>query len=203
LGEFIFIRAPYRGNGGVEMPFELIGAFREFWALISSILSDQVKERLKPKTSSERAKDCALLLYANIGILCDRTQDFVEKLRSYADSSRKRNHSKKVPTSHDSLKSASYSLRHAIDDTLRALEAVNPPLHIHNPELSDKLFHYVYSRDSILQKFWWYIDKLEYEDVDTLKSIAKEAEENYQKLLSTFTEFRAFVAKEFSFKELF
>ena len=55
------------------------------WQLIEPILSDAVKERLKPKDSPTKAKERIFKLYEVLGKVQDRTNEFVVKLRIYVD----------------------------------------------------------------------------------------------------------------------
>lgn len=53
------------------------------WDFLSQILSDSIKERLKPKKSDEVAKDKAFYLYRNLILVAQRSDLFIEEIKYY------------------------------------------------------------------------------------------------------------------------
>ena len=189
------------------------------WQLIEPILSDAVKERLKPKDSSTKAKERIFKLYEVLGKVRDRTDDFVEKLRVYVDDVEggvlaasiedfKRSPAVKeaflrgdiVPppdNSRTSLRNVGDALMSDLEELKQALNRVNPQLSIYQGKIAHNGNEYIRARLSVYQSLETPMDLQE------LRQLLLRAEENQKLINDAIEQTRTFIKTEFSFKDSF
>jgi hypothetical protein len=165
--------------------------------LVSTLLGD----RLKPKSSSERARDAIMGLYRDLARLSEASKDFVFSLNALAGGD-------------DDVRGALHYTLFRTSDALRSLihnlEAIDAPLAIHAPEVARNLANAVSVRSSVISDAVQAVfperrNGKDTEDVSTeiIEEIAQHAQEALAEIESATETLRAYIAKEFSFKESF
>jgi hypothetical protein len=178
-------------------------ALNFLWKFLEPVLGDYVKERLKPKNSSTRARDRAFSLYQELGQIKKLTDDFVIALQAYAQLVAKNRPESIIFNSQMILGRAAAELMSALPKLAEAIKAVNPQLDIHQPELVQKIDRYRSSRAYILTELEDAVYRVATTRKETVQQLAKRAEKNRQLINTAIEEMRAFLAKEFPFKEGF
>jgi len=189
------------------------------WELIEPILSDAVKERLKPKDSPTKAKERIFELYKVLGRVGDRTVDFLEKLRVYVDdvergelaaSMEEFRRSKAVKealargenvrppdNSMTSLKKVGDALLGDLEDLKHALNRVNPQLSIYGGKIVPNADEYIRARLAVYQTFETPMEPQE------VRQLLSRAEENQKLINDAIGQTLEFIKSEFSFKDSF
>jgi hypothetical protein len=227
----------------------MLEAFGLSWlaGILSSVLSDGLKERLRPATATEKARTRAFTLFESLQAVTRTTDAFVEALASYAwlvesgvpegavrlselpgaeDFDRKGFASRDeassarlsllerrgtLPSPADvavvraqgSLWETTRDLREALEGLEPALKEVDPQLAIHQPDVSRAISDYIHMRGMVfyeLEALAWHAPL---ELRAGLRRIVSQAKKNQRNIRSAVDKFRAFLAKEFSFKESF
>lgn len=190
------------------------------WELIEPILSDAVKERLKPKDSPTKAKERIFELYEVLGKVRDRTDDFLEKLRVYVDDVEsgalaasmedfKRSPAVKealsrgeiVPppdNSMTSLKNVGNALVSDLEELKQALNRVTPQLSIYGGTIVPNTNKYVHARLAVYQQSL----EMPMKPKEVRKLLSR-AEENQKLINDAIEQTRQFIKTEFSFKDSF
>jgi hypothetical protein len=159
----------------------------EAWGLgflttfLNTLFGEAIKDRLKPKSSSEKARAAAFYLYELLDELNASSDAFVSALRYYVNSVKtssarphamqpdfeeftRRHHDSDEAREwpyharpyharpYDALNTAASSLSGTLGEVPGALEAVNPQLKIFNNELVQSLEFYVATRAHVLNE---------------------------------------------------
>ena len=172
------------------------------WAadFIKSVLSSVLGDRLKSKTSPERAQWLALQLYEAMGNLQRESRAFVAALRALAD----RGTGPVDEWQATDLREALVGVSGAIDGLQSILEKLDPQLEIHAPEVATEVVSARRSRAMVISGAEYALLALEQgsEPVDfgPLVAEADRAQEGIQEATEAL---RSFLAAEFTFKESF
>ncbi|UCG07404.1 MAG: hypothetical protein JSV83_01745 [Desulfobacterales bacterium] len=190
------------------------------WELIEPILSDAVKERLKPKDSPTKAKERIFKLYEVLGKVRDRTDEFLEKLRVYVDDVEsgalaasmedfRRSPAVKeafsrgeiVPppdNSRTSLRNVGKALLIDLKELKQALNRVNPQLSIYGGKIVPYSDEYIRARLEVYQ------DSLSMPmEPKELRKLLSRAEVNQRLIKDAIEQTQEFIKTEFSFKDSF
>lgn len=171
------------------------------WDFLKPILSDALKDRLKPKGSEETAKKRALHLYNILSVVNQKTDDFVNELQSFYELVDKGEPELIIFEKRGDLRDAAVRLVNTLPKLASALDAINPQLEIHQHELVRKIVVYQMSRGRLLLEES--VLKIDSEAKATLQQLVTQANENRNKIREAIEDFRTFLAKEFPFKEAF
>lgn len=182
------------------------------------MFGEVIKDRFKPKSSSEIARERAYHLYQKLGEVSDKTNFFVVALQSYADTVSNRppidvrpqlaNNIEEVDAEEMNfivarvdLEGATYKLFKAIAQLQNALERVYPQLEIHDSELVKSIIEYSTSEE----RFYEVLPPraIERDDSEVLQQLVNSAKKNERLIKGATDDMRAFLRKEFSFKESF
>jgi len=132
------------------------------------LFSEAIKDRLRPKTSAEKARLEAFALYELLGDLNTLTDRFVIALRSFADALRNNPvrsqdvasvHANRASLGEERVQAARRELDDVCDDLLEtlfevpgALSRLYPQLTIHYPDLVDLLDEYTGERTILIEE---------------------------------------------------
>jgi len=179
------------------------------WDFLKPILSDAMKDRLKPRGSAETAKRRAFHLYETLVEINQRTDDFVTALQSLTESIERREISGLI-IKQNNLKFSADALMLALPKLVEALHGINPQLEIHQPKLAQKFSVYIEAAEArkvttreALTALGECVNEIFYTETKTLKQLVTQADENRNLIRKAIEDFRGFLVKEFSFKESF
>jgi hypothetical protein len=208
----------------------------EAWGLgflttfLNTLFGEAIKDRLKPKSSSEKARAAAFYLYELLDEVNASSDAFVSTLRYYVNSvktssarphdmrpdfeeftRRHRDSDEAWERPYPTLQMAAYSLSGTLGEPPGALEAVNPQLEIFNNELVQSLEIYSASRGRVLNELEYQVSNYfefhglpaEPTALESLQQLQRTAENNQQIIEKAIQDMRDFLAKEFTFKESF
>lgn len=185
------------------------------WEFIGPILGDSIKERIKPKGSSEIAKEKVLNLSRALENVSKCTDDFVDALKSLVNATENKLPRDIITSEVQKIETISENLLTSLEKLSEALDEINPQLEIYENELVQNINHYRCSRMRLLESLYDLVglnmievvgpswdNNIKIKDID-LRPILLEAEKNRDLILKATTEFRDFIKEEFKFKELF
>ena len=171
------------------------------WKFIEPILSDSIKQRLKPRDSSQIAKERIYELYKVLGEVKGKTDKFVGALEAFvegfaANAEPDRNRL-------NSLRKAARHLMDALPMLVRALDGVNPQLEIHRESIVNEILAYRRSRAAVLSDLERSAAAAGNADRATLDKLLARAKENRRLIDEAIGQMRSFLKEEFPFKESF
>jgi hypothetical protein len=172
------------------------------WGFLEPILSDAVKDRIKPKSSPEIAKQSTYELFQILGEIKNKTDTFVYEFEIYVDGFINSNTgpSKNPP---NSLRESARELMATLPEVVSALDKVNPQLEIHRNDIVRDILSYRRSRAKVLSELEQCLDYASAENHETLKALLSQAKINQQIIDKAIEEMRLFLKTEFPFKESF
>ncbi len=101
-----------------------VNIVKVIWEFLEPILSDSVKDRLKPKSGTERAKDKTFSVYRSLREVNTQSANFISVLQEFANSRVKEQQVGK-------LQSATENLVKAIEEFKKSLSHIEIPLEVH------------------------------------------------------------------------
>ena len=207
------------------MPLDTLSLIAE---TLASLLSDSIKDRLKPKISADVAKTKVLELYKILSKINKETEYYIENFELYLSilaSTEPQEASKVIK---EQLKSSVVNIWEFIKELQDALDSINPQLEIHNHDLAMDITAFHMERMLIMQSQYAELRKLNYllkpvkerklshkkvrinkskvlevDDVGELREILSKVKQNQKSINKITKNFREFIAVEFSFKESF
>lgn len=178
----------------IPSPFNII------WEFIKPVLSDSLKDRLKPKGSVEIAKKRALRLYGILGAVNILTDSFIAELRHLLEFVKTSASEGTVNDQIELIFVEANILMKELERLIDILEEINPQLEIHQFELVQRIKEYPQVRSALINKT---MPCLNIKNEEDIQKIVNEAEENRTLIFKATEEFRIFLKNEFSFKESF
>lgn len=162
---------------------------------VKTLMNTLLGERLKRKSSSERARDAALHLYRTLAEVGETSRNFVTALSAMADGER---------DASDSLEYALGRVASALSGLVWACKQVDPQLPIHAPSVAEEIdlarrsrAYVVSEAEQALREF------LETESLVELQVVTRHARTALAEIEAATESLRRFVAEQFSFKESF
>ena len=189
------------------------------WHFIEPILSDSIKERLKPKSSEAIAKERIFELYEVLGKVRNRTNEFIEKLKMYvkevesgelakskeeflrmlreSDAVKRGEIIPPPENSETALKKVASSLMDDLDELVSSLDRINPQLEIYESDIVKDLLGYKKARLQVIRTI-----RITTKDQE-LQSLILSAEKNRDLVDGAIERMQSFIRNEFSFKDSF
>jgi hypothetical protein len=196
--------------------------------ILSTFFSEAIKDRLKPRSSSEKARKGAFYLYELLDEVSASSDAFVSALRYYVTtvrtfSAQPRDALSNLATNEyrhrdapweaprRTLEAAADSLYGSLGELPAALMAVHPQLEIFDYELAENIQIFRRRRGRTINELEATVMKLPTTpttpttpiDLEPLQQLLSTAENNQQIIEKTTQDMRDFLAKEFTFKESF
>lgn len=171
--------------------------------LVKSLLSEKAKEKIKGKSSNEKAKEVAFQLYNTLITMEGHSSNFISLLNESIQNSKDIETKEFLASgiTKEILVEVRFILG-SIDIMMRCLRSMNPQLEIHEFDLVQKIKMYGMMRGAIVKDIHETLQEESPTPAD-LKTIITQAQENNELLNTSITEFREFLKNEFRFKDSF
>ena len=171
-------------------------SLRSIWAFVEPLLSDALKDRLKPKASDEKARERAFSLYQTLGDVQKSTDAFLAAFRNSVNSDN-------ILVGNDLVAEVMAELLDTLERLANDLAAVNPQLAIHQHDLVQTIQYFHKSRMGVIQHVQEVFKCEMATDTNGLQEHLQVAESNAELLQLATGGFRQFLASEFAFKDSF
>jgi hypothetical protein len=197
------------------------------WDIFKPAVSDSLKERLKPRDSSEIAKKRMLRLYVVLTKVSDYINDFISELiclTAFIERNKLNPNLKRYYQYRDNLQRSAGYLVKSLDELSDALLDVNPQLEIYQNLLASNIHAFLHGdrkllmdedtgflKDEYIEIGRDFIPDIEFEQdgelcpetVADLYEIVRQASMNRERLMKAIEDCREFIAREFTFKDSF
>ncbi len=171
--------------------------------VFETLLGNTLKDSLKKKSSSQKAKTLAFDLYNKLRVLNEKTDSFVNQLELFEKSISERFSSEEHGKICRDLDKIGKDLMKEVKDLSNILDKMDPQLEIHRSELVDLLKRFKTKRILIIKEVTFMIDDSIFMQPDDAHRILSEAENNRMLIQNAVVELRTFLSTEFTFKESF
>jgi hypothetical protein len=166
---------------------------------LKSVLTGAVGDRLKRKTSPEKAKDASYKLYTALGNLQKSSAGFVEKLDEVAQEAMGSPDGVDTQALYSQLERVSMDLSRLSD----AMNQIDPQLGVHAPEMAREIQAASRSRALVITRAERELSAVGSLDTAALTAVSDQARTTLVQIEAVTEDTRKFLAQQFSFKESF
>lgn len=183
------------------------------WRLLEFLLENEIRGRLKSKSSGEIARRRAFSLYRILKEVGQETEEFAVALQSLAESIEKESSEDMITEKQENLKISAFRLVDSLYLLAIALKEANPQLEIHQFELVETIEEYSQNRLATISKAQYeilisnYLKRLGVDTSEvysmnkkTLRQLVDLSDKNCDLIQKAIKDYRDFLAKEFPFK---
>ncbi len=172
--------------------------------IIKSLITDSAKNKIKGKSSEEKAKKAALNLYSSLTELQAFTKIFISTIERISKNQIESGHNNNLVSSQESreISQSLGTLLSKLNLMARHLNEINPQLEIRENKLVREIQEYSNFRSGLIREIEKLLDlqRMNYRKLETL---AKKAEKNAIILDQAILQYRSFIASQFDFKQSF
>jgi hypothetical protein len=166
---------------------------------LKSVLTGVVGDRLKRKTSSEKAKDAAYTLFTALGDLQQSSTAFVEELDEVVQEAKASPDGVDTTALYARLGRVSRDLSHLTD----AMNQIDPQLEVHAPAIAREVHGASQSRALVITRAEQELSAVGSLDTAALSTVGDHAHATLVQIRAVTEDMREFLAQQFSFKESF
>lgn len=178
------------------------------WQFLKPAGADALKDRLKPKSSAESAVRKLVAVYRRLEEISNAVDDFIDIYEHFVKQHEQYEQDKPDMEGFLVLCNQRVSIEDKVEAIVNSLirltdslDAVDPQLGIHKPELVSLLENFgiteAMTADYVHQEV---LPRL---SLDLEREVLVQANQNRELLAKAIIELRSFIANEFSFKEMF